>query len=341
MEFQRIVDIYITPVSGALILVLNLMEITLICKSRNLVASMILVLNIAISDLVVGVLIFCVDLISLLKLHYKDSAVLNLSLLVALQMRRIPCLLSIFNLLAYTIMRMLATNKPLLHRAIVTRKLAITISCAIWVTTIIILISYYCAFTFGASKETYERFGTLIYPVCSYPATVIFFCLYRVIIYDIKRGNRIISSVAYKPGVVNEETNETQKEHIDISSKIKEERRRKTEERIRRIATASILAFVCCWIPISTIHLIESTGITWPNAYMIRKLFVMLSCWNSIVNPILYMVWSRQSVRLLLCSKRSVNVLTEGQNQPIQPAVTLVDFVGTQSTNSQPVVSFN
>ena len=309
MELQRIVHTYINPVGGALIVLLNLMEITLICKARNLVASMILVLNIAISDLIVGILIFCAQIFSYLKkFHYKDSAALNLSFSVARNMERISCLLSIFNLLAFTFLRMLATNRPLIHRAIFTKKLAITISCTIWVTTIIILISYHCAFKFGASKETYERFGSLIYPVCTYSATALFFYLYRVIISDIRRRNKIICVVACKGRVVD---GKTQTQHIDINSKIKEERRQKTEERIRRIATASILAFASCWIPISTIHLIESTGITWPNADKIRKVFALLSCWNSIVNPIIYMIWSRQSLRLLLCYKRSAKVSGE------------------------------
>ena len=311
MEFQRIVHTYINPVGGALIVVLNLMEITLICKARNLVPSLILVLNIAISDLVVGILIFCAQIFSFLKeRHYKDNAALTLSLSVARNMERISCLLSIFNLLAYTFMRMLAIYKPLLHRTIFTRKLAIAISCGIWVTTIIILISYYCAFKFGASNEAYERFGTLIYPVCTYSATVIFFYLYRITISNIRRRNKSMCMVAYKPGIVNEETNVRQKWHISIRTKIKEERKQTIEERIKNLATASILAFVSCWIPISTIYLIESTGITWPNADKIRKSFVLLSCWNSIVNPIIYMIWSRQSLRLLPCCKRSVKVLT-------------------------------
>ena len=328
MEFQRVVHTYINPVGGALIVVLNLMEITLIWKAQNLVASLILVLNIAISDVVVGILIFCAQIFSYLKkLHYKDSAALALSLSVARNMERMSCLLPIFNLLAYTFMKMLAIYKPLLHRAIFTRKLAITISCGIWITTILILISYYCAFKFGASKEAYERFGTLIYPVCTYSATVIFFYLYRITISNIRRRNKSMCMVAYKPGIVNEQTNIRQKWHISIRTKIKEERKQTIEERIKKIATASILAFVSSWIPISTIHLIQSTGITWPNADKIRKLFALLSCWNSIVNPIIYMVWSRQSLRLLLSYRISVKVSTRDETLLVHGQVNLTLFM--------------
>ena len=314
-----IVHEYISPFNAILIIVLNCMEIFLILKYRNglkLASSLIFVLNLSVSDLIVGILIVFASISSFLKKHhYKDSVALTVSLDMAQNMERLSCLLSVFNLLAFTFTRLLATRWQLLHRTKFTRKLAIKISCGIWIMSFVILVSYYCVFKFGMSKDVAARFEGLLYPVATYIATGILLYIYRIIYLEFRSRNKV-SSVhdlkivsSQKDNTI--ENNRTQEQANRVSDNKMEGRKQKNEERIKRFTTASVLAFGICWLPISTITLIESTGVTWPNdgiiSGMIRKCCYMLGCWNSIINPILYLVYPHHLVdfKRLFCCKMS------------------------------------
>ena len=312
MEFNKIVHEYISPLNAVLIIVLNLMEIILLLKTRNglkVASSLIFVLNLSVSDLIVGILIVFAKIFSFLKKHhYQDSAALKLSLDAAHNMERLSCLLSVFNLLAFTFARMLATRWPLLHRAKFTRKLAIKISCGIWIMSLAILVSYYCVFKFGVSKDVAARFEGLIYPVSTYCATAILIYSYRIIYSELRTRRKGISVYAHENCSAQKDNKEENGGTAEgVSHKKIKGRKQKNEDRIKRIATASVLAFGFCWLPISTIALIESTGVTWSNAGKIRKCFYLLGCWNSIINPILYIVFSHHSadIKRLLCCKTS------------------------------------
>ena len=316
MEFNKIVHEYISPLNAVFIIVLNCMEIILLLKARNglkVASSLIFVLNLSVSDLIVGILIVFAKIFSFLKKHhYKDSATLTLSLDAAHNMERLSCLLSVFNLLAFTFTRLLAIRRPLLYRTKFTRKLAIKISCGIWIMSLAILVSYYCVFKFGVSKDVVARFEGLIYPVSTYFATAILIYSYRIIYLEIRTRNKGISVYAHENGSAQkdsrEENDRRQQQSKRVSEKKIERRKQKNEERIKRIkriATATVLAFGFCWLPISTIALIESTGVTWPNAGKIRKCFYLLGCWNSLINPVIYIIYSHHSVdikRLFCCN---------------------------------------
>ena len=314
MEFDQVFREYITPLTAVLIIVLNGIEIILILKGRNdlkIALFLIFVINLSISDLIVGILIVFAKIFTFLKKHhYKDSVALIISLEVVHNMERLSCLLSVFNLLAFTFTRMYAIRHPFLHRTKFTRKLANHIIFGIWIMSFAILVSYYCAFTFGVSKDVATRFEGLIYPVSTYCAIAIISYSYRIIYLEIRSGNKR-NSVPENKNVAghkdNRGENDTTHQQAERMNEKKMERRKlKKEERIKRIATASILAFGFCWFPISTIFFIESIGFTWHNAGMIRKCFYLLACWNSVINPILYIAFSHREVdinRLFCCNK--------------------------------------
>lgn len=291
MRLNAIIFIYISPINAALIIILNILEIVMMFKTnmqRVLSPSLVFILNLSISDIMVGIMIIMVKVFAfLLKTNYKGNKVLLKTLHVTKNfMLRLSLLISVLNLMTFTVVRMLAARKPLLYRKI-TRGIAINICYCIWLVALVLVTGYYCAMKFTLTVEENNKFETILFPLTTYFVSF-GFCYCYWSIYSLLRTQRKIgikSDITWK-NIPNASPSKYNKQkHLKMSD---------NERKVLRIAVLSVCAFMACWLPLSTFALIKASGALdgWKYTLDVEYVFFSLAFVNSILDPFIYMVIS-------------------------------------------------
>ncbi|XP_057305303.1 G-protein coupled receptor 15-like [Hydractinia symbiolongicarpus] len=296
MKLNAIIFTYISPVNAALIIILNILEIVVMFKTnmqRVLSPSLVFILNLSISDIMVGFMIIMVKVFAfLLKTKYKGNKVLLESLHVTKNfMLRLSLLLSVLNLMTFTVVRMLAARKPLFYRKI-TRRIAINICYCIWLVALVFVTGYYCAMKFTLTVEENNKFETILFPLSTYVVSFGFCYCYWSIYASIREQKRkLAKSDITWTNLSEPSTSNWVKEK---KSKQKKNKMLDNERKILRIAVLSVCAFMACWLPLSTFALIKASGALdgWKYALDVEYVFFTLAFVNSILDPFIYMLIS-------------------------------------------------
>ena len=240
-------------------------------KEKKIAKCTIALINLAISDLVVGI-----DIILVKTLFFVIMKIENKRLVYALAFFRscllpISLMMSITNLILLTILRFYAVKRPLKYMTI-TRKFLIKICILQWVL-ISMSVAFHFAFSYrihgSNSVSSHSRITYyLIAPLSVILATIAFVITY-FFIFNAKR------------------TRVTIRESNNVNPK-------KRREKTFQVAFYTVIAFVVFWLPSSGLRIYERiTGNSYSIVGLVLSYFVFL---NSVANPIIYFtVFRKQS----------------------------------------------
>ena len=236
---------------------------------RKITKSFVLLINLAISDLVVGIGIILAKLLFFITMKIRNKTLLGVFRSCLLP---ISLTMSITNLLILAILRFYAVTQPLKYM-IITRKFLVKICMLQWV-----LITLFAAFllaflycingnnsAFLYDQVTYNLIMTSFFVIL---ATIVFLMTYFAIFYAIRAR------------VTTEHSN-----NVGLN---------KRREKSFQVAFYNVIAFVIFWLPSSGLRIYERiTDTTYPTTGLFLSYFVFL---NSAANPIIYFtVFRKQS----------------------------------------------
>ena len=241
-------------------------------KKRKIAKSFVLLINLAISDLVVGIDIILAKLLFFITMKIKNKALLYALAFFRSCLLPISLTMSITNLLILAILRFYAVSRPLKYMTI-TRKFLAKICILQWVL-ITLSVVFHFAFSyrindknaaFSYDQVTYNLIVTSFFVIL---ATIVFLITYFAIFYAIRA--RVTTGYSYNVGL------------------------NKRREKSFLVAFCFVIAFVICWLPSSGLRIYEKvTETTYPTVGVLLSYFVFL---NSVVNPIIYFtVFRKQS----------------------------------------------
>ena len=232
-------------------------------NKKKIAKCIILLINLAISDLVVGIDIILAKLLFFITMKIKNKA-----LLYALAFFR-SCLLptsltmSITNLLIIAILRFYAVTRPLKYMTI-TRKFLVKICILQWVL-ITLSVVFHFAFSYRLNGNNSVSSSSRIVYYLITPISVILAIIAFIITYFY-----IFNAIRARMTI--QESN-----NMNLN---------KRREKTFQVAFYTVIAFVVCWLPSSGFRIFERvTETTYPTVGLLLSYFVFL---NSVANPIIY-----------------------------------------------------
>ena len=230
---------------------------------KKIAKCIILLINLAISDLVVGIDIILAKLLFFITMKIRNKTLLYALAFFQSCLLPISLTMSITNLLILAILRFYAVTRPLKYRTI-TRKFLVKICILQWVL-ITLAIIFYFAFSYRLNGNNSVSSNNrivyyLITPVLVILAITAFIFTYFSIFNAIR-------------------TRMTTQESNNMNLN-------KRREKTFQVAFYTVIAFVVCWLPSSGFRIYERvTENTYPNVGLFLSYFVFL---NSVGNPIIY-----------------------------------------------------
>ena len=190
-QYRQALFEIVTPVMGGLVIVLNIIEMGWILQQgRTQRPGAIYILNLAISDIVVGltmVILKSIDPFMETDLKY-DMTAQEIYNIIQYCLLRLSMFLSVFNLLVLSVDRVWAISRPFSHRK-KTASFAVKVCILVWILSIICVTSIFCMVRFYGGN--FERYYNLVLPVATYLTTFAFAVCYLVIFREI-RNSKII-----------------------------------------------------------------------------------------------------------------------------------------------------
>ena len=282
---------YINPTMGGLILLVNLLELVAIYKIRGrMETSMVFILNLAISDLLVGVMIISIKLlinrintdIQLKKdIRLVSPLLIELYMLFNFGLMRLSLVNSVLNLTVITIDRVLAVSKPILYRRI-QQKHARLVCLGVWVISISIIIVYYCILKYHVIGEFKMEFDLLMFPLLTIPTLfILLFCYLSIIkILQLLRKDLNICAVRSQQCSVRDETCHLQREW-----------------KVIKLAIAVVTIYFLCWMPLSVYGVLRAFKI---KSVMAEDVTFGIALLNSFFDPIVYFHHIRREIGILV-----------------------------------------
>ena len=333
MELSEIVYKYIGPCTVPFIILLNVFELVSIRKSSKKYIFNpynVFMNNLSISDLIVGISLLLLHVCKAIQIKlFKDNIAMNIisDFFIHCSLRISLCS-SVFFLSAVTISRLRIVTKPFSTRKI-SRISAHKISVGLWFVSIVIVIPEFILYT--VSRKFNTRYRRLLYPIMTYPATVLFCYCYHAIHTKLlknekrmanykrrSRRNHMQMDQSSLDGSIpmydkNQEAVGISMVSIDVLQKPRGRngflnmlnfpviRSSGLREKCRfaKIAISTVVGFVICWIPHSTFVIIQASGIIdrWKYVIDVKACLDVLLCWNSILNPIIYLLYNRKCIK--------------------------------------------
>ena len=190
-QYRQALFEIVTPVMGGLVIVLNIIEIGYILQQgKTQRPGAIYILNLAISDLVLGltmVILKSIDPFMETDLKY-DITAQEIYNIIQYCLLRLLMFVSVFNLLVLSVDRVWAISRPFSHRK-KTASFAVKVCILVWILSIICVTSIFCMVRFYGGN--FERYYNLVLPVATYLTTFAFAVCYLVIFREI-RNSKII-----------------------------------------------------------------------------------------------------------------------------------------------------
>ena len=265
MDLGQILFVYVSPIIAVTMLLLNSAEIYSIFRQKNIIKASALayVLNLSISDAFVGFAIIIAKIIYYIWKYTNNYTVGLLFYVARYYFVRFSLFVSVFSLMAMTLIRWLAIRQPMKHRIFI-RKYTVKMCVLIWSLSFSAVTCLYCSFRFTIDPAKFDQYEVIIFPVMVYPATAAFAFSY----YHIR--NLSVRKEASKPANIKKNRSLVDKVHL--------------------FAIRSTVAFMICWVPLATYGLAKYfnafTG--WKNMQHLENSLFILAFINSVIDPILY-----------------------------------------------------
>ena len=271
---------YISPILAVVILVLNSAEIYFIFqqKIRIKYSGIAYIFNLAISDIFVGAAIVTVKIFYYIWKSNNSYTVWLLQIISRYYLLRVSLFASVFNLMAMTLIRWLAIRYPVKHRSFI-RKSTAKICILIWVLSFLVVTCLYCSLYFKLDSAQFDRYEVIIFPIIVYPTSALFiYSYYHMRKLLIRKDKKFKQRKSPKPSY---------NIRKDYQSNIK---KHSFEDKVHTFAIRSTIAFIICWIPLSTFGLAKFFNAFdgWTNMRDLEFSLFTLAFINSFIDPILY-----------------------------------------------------
>ena len=274
INLAQILFEYVSPIIAVTMLLLNFAEIYSIFRQKSRIKSSALayVLNLSISDVFVGFAIIIAKTIYYVWKYTNNYTAGLLYYVARYYLLRFSLFVSVFSLIAMTLIRWLAIKHPMKH-GIFIRNYTMKVCVLIWALSFLAVTCLYCSLRFTLDPAKFDQYEVIIFPVMVCPATAVFaFSYYHV-------RNLSIRKEANKPASIRKSRSLVDEVHL--------------------FAIRSTVAFMICWLPVATYSLAKYFNVFtgWKNMRILENSLFILAFINSVIDPILYFLSTFSSRR--------------------------------------------
>ena len=288
--------------------------------------------NLAISDLLVGLTVTVIKVITFLYRYKLIRWTLPLGWayhIMKYAFLRLSLLTSVFNLASLTIDRFLAIRYPMLYRIRITNKHAFVVAGMTWILSVAFTATHYSISNF--SGITLWKYDLIIFPAIVFPGALIFATCYTLILLEIRKQGRNMRNVMVgshqdvgisetkavrgeeccshlRTDDINTKTSNRSANDQPVTSssrKVLPLHIQKREIKIYKFAGTVVGVFLLCWLPIAICGLVLMVETV--NPFFANFVFTLAFA-NSTIDPIVYFVFKdnivgkmRRLFRLMCC----------------------------------------
>ena len=285
---------YGSPALALIVCILNGIEIFALfrrCRMKNLnrsrhKASLLLLLNLSISDFSVGLTVIMIkvlwNLIDHKVISYTKVTKIVYDILLILFLR-LSLLTSIFNLLAMTFDRVFSIRNPLQYHYRIRRKHITSVIIIIWALSASLIVGYYYLAMHQLSDRGSRRYRGTIFPATILPAITSFCYCYIVIFKAIRIQGRSLRVNSRREDFEDSRTNSYRLHVI------------RRELKVARLSGFVVLMFIICWFPLAVLGIVNALGYIMSNK--ISNPIYILAFLNSALNPLIYFGYKKELCR--------------------------------------------
>ncbi|XP_066910714.1 neuropeptide FF receptor 1-like [Clytia hemisphaerica] len=276
MDFKTFLFMVLSPLTACLMIILNVIEIWFIFKHKIMdrVKSTVYILNLAVSDIILGVFVLMVKILKLAEQNHGVDP--KYRLFFQLKMVYISLYVSVLTLAALTVERVLAVKKPMYYNMLEWSKKCI-ICVAIWALTVLAIILHNIAV--NDHEKEYIKTPLVIF-ITAFLITI----SYAVILRTLKRRT-----------LRNAQQNDT----AGAQDETKKKTFNKAEKRFLNFCIKSFIIFVVCWMPLAAYGVCYAGGFItyWKYKDLFDFVTHIIAFWNSNASPIMFLHHNRGVLR--------------------------------------------
>ena len=281
MDFKTFLFMVVSPGTAALMVILNIFEIWFIHKHKLLqrVKSTIYILNLAVSDIILGIFIIIVKILK--TIEKNDGIDPKYRLFFQLKMIYISLYVSVLTLASLTIERLLAVKKPIFYNMLEFNKKCI-ICVAIWVVTVFVIFIHNA--TVNDHEKEYVKTPLVIFTT-SLLITVSYVVVFKTLKKRASRNRR-------QP--INPEGNPTTTKTTKTNSSFN-----KSEKQFLLFCFKSFVIFLICWLPLAAYGIALAGGFItdWKYKDILDFMTHIVAFWNSNASAIMFIHHNRRLFR--------------------------------------------
>lgn len=271
MDYKAYIFLVVSPVNATLMVILNIIEIFFLLKSdtKKRRKSFVYFINLAASDIFLGLLIILVKILTLFKENNGHSQVTTVRMFIQNKAISISLYISALTIAVSTFERMLAVKKPIYY-SLIRFRTKCWISALIWFLAASVIVVLH--FTVRDDELEY-----VVTPVIIFTTDLLAIVCFLVI------------RSTLQARMVNSSNN---------SSNVN--RRQVHEKRFMLFCIKSFILFFLCWLSLAVFGVIFSSGILHNWKYLLEFRFTahVIAFLNSVASPILFLVHNKAWKRL-------------------------------------------
>lgn len=288
---------YVSPVIGVLAIVTNIIQSMAIIKTKTkkeFSNSTVFILNLSLSDGFVGFVVVSVKIMHAIAINSRGKLFGNKEFRLAFQMSqfmffRMSLVLSMLNLVAITVDRLLCVVQPFKYRTRL-RKIYVFVCVSLWLIACILALSLWLLIR---DNRDLVWVDTLLFPVITIPSSLLLLSSYAFIWFTLRNRNAKFS-LSTREGT-NDLPNITSSASTTTPSPNIKRVRVFQEQKMLRLMIAMVSAFVVCWMPLAIYLILLVTGDGMNNT--MSSWFYVLAISNSVINPLIYFQFIRAKLR--------------------------------------------
>ena len=224
--------------------------------------NVLLLLNLAISDLIIGIDVILVKLLLFIYEQDKNRVIFYITAFFRSCLLQIPLSMSIANLLLLASLRLYAIRRPMKYGT-VTKKFIIKICIFLWVSTSLFIVLKFI-FSYRSWSPCLEQYYVIVTPYV-FVAVIVFSVTFLL----------IFKSIRTRVGVGNSDRGNT----------------KKSGDKAFKVDSYYAIAFAICWLPLALWSLVDQVA---DQDSPVGFLLTCLAFFNSVVKPIFYFVVFRK-----------------------------------------------
>jgi 7 transmembrane receptor (rhodopsin family). len=292
MDLKFFLFMVVSPIGAALMIILNSIEIWFIFKHKLMsrVKSTVYILNLAISDICLGIFVIMVKICKAEEMN--NGLHPKYRLFFQTKMVYVSLYVSVLSLAALTVERYLAVKKPMYYNMLEIHKKYI-ICVLMWLVTILATIVH--NLTVNDFEKEYIKT-----PLVILISAILIAAVYVVILRTLKR--RKSRSTALAEGVNQKKT------------------MTKAEKRFLSFCIKSFIIFVVCWLPLAAYGIALAGGFitTWKYKDYFDFITHIIAFWNSNASPIMFLHHNRGAARKIAITRTTSNKTQQSDKEKSQ-----------------------